>query len=229
MIRSLLIAATCSLTFTFSAGATVLDLSSHSFENGEKLTNQISGLTVSAIANGGGRTNDFAIIFDTENAIGDGDLAAAFDDPSTPFNEATRPGNILAIGETCGRGNTCEVDDNATGGVINLTFDRDVVFNSLSLFDLRTNELTITLRDAMDNIVFAITGPNFNTDTNNNRNNNLFTTLSFDGITFRTAEFLFSGSGAIGNFDISEVPLPGALPLFFAGLAGMMFARRQRR
>lgn len=33
----------------------------------------------------------------------------------------------------------------------------------------------------------------------------------------------------IASVDVSEVPIPGAIPLFLAGLAGLSFARRQRR
>ena len=90
-------AAVAAISLTAQANASVVDLNSGAFANGEILTNQIAGLTVSATSTGGGSANDFAFIFDTENAIGDGDLSAPFDDPSTPVDEGFRPGNVLAI------------------------------------------------------------------------------------------------------------------------------------
>ena len=69
-------AAIAAVSLTAQANASVVDLNSGAFANGEILTNQIAGLTVSATSNGGGSSNDFAFIFDTENPIGDGDLAA---------------------------------------------------------------------------------------------------------------------------------------------------------
>ena len=223
-------AAIAAVSLTAQANASVVDLNSGAFANGEILTNQIAGLTVSATSNGGGSSNDFAFIFDTENPIGDGDLAAPFDDPSTPVDEGFRPGNVLAIGETCNAGaGTCDVDDNGTGGVINFDFASDVVFNSLSLFDFVTDELTVELFDLNNNLVFSITAPNINNDTNNNPDNNLFSTIDLGGTVFRSAIFTFNGSGTIGDFDITAVPVPGALPLFFSGVAGLAFARRQRR
>lgn len=223
-------AAVAAISLAAQANASVVDLNSGAFANGEILTNQIAGLTVSATSTGGGSANDFAFIFDTENAIGDGDLAAPFDDPSTPVDEGFRPGNVLAIGETCNAGaGTCDVDDNGPGGVINFDFASDVIFNSISLFDFVTDELTIDLFDMDDNLVFSITGPTQNNDTGNAVDDNLFSTLDLGGAVFRSAVFTFDGSGTIGNFDITAVPVPGALPLFFSGVAGLAFARRQRR
>jgi hypothetical protein len=74
-----------------------------------------------------------------------------------------------------------------------------------------------------------IIGPGVNTDTGDDPTDNLFTTIDLKGAVFRTVKFDFRGSGAIGDFDISEVPVPAALPLLLSGLAGLGFASRRRR
>ncbi|MEO0694663.1 MAG: VPLPA-CTERM sorting domain-containing protein [Pseudomonadota bacterium] len=231
-MKTLFSACVATLALTTVAQASVVDLND-GFGNGEILFDQIDGLTVTAESNGGGTANDFAIIIDTNNsgsgANGDADLAAGFDDPSTMAIEDLMPGNVLAIAEgDCGAG-SCRVDDNATGGMIQFAFEEDKVFNSLNVFDLATNQLTITLLDADLNTVFALSGPGINTDTGDNEFPNEFTGINIGGVAFRTAIFEFGGSGAIGDFDIAEVPLPAALPFLLTGLAGLGFAGRRRK
>ncbi len=218
-------------TATTGAGATVVDLNSFGFVNGEILSDQISGLTVSATSNGGGAANDFAIIFDTTDAgptgTGDPDLAAPFDDPSTAPVEAFEPGFLVAVAEGGCGGGTCRADDNASGGVITFAFDTDKTFNSFGVFDMRPEALTVTLRDAMGAVVFSAASPAFNTDTNDNVGPNLYTIIELGGVVFREATFAFADSGAIGSFEI--VPTPAALPLLLTGLAGLSFANRRRK
>ncbi len=229
-MQKILIGAASLVALTSAANATVVELNAPGLDNGETLTTQIAGLTVSAVADGGGTANDFAIIIDTTDPTFDGDLAAPFDDPSTVGDELFSPGNILAVAEGDCSGGFCRVDDNATGGEITFEFDRDVVFNSLDVFDFRMEELKVTFFDALGAVIGApITGPDFNTDTGNNITDNLFTTLDLKGTVLRTVKFEFRGSGGIGNFDVEEVPIPAALPLLLSGLAGLGFASRRRR
>ena len=205
-----------------AANASIVDLNDPELEDGEILFDQIDGLTVTATGGAGE-----AVIIDTEDATDDPDLQDPFDDPDTVGDENFNPGNVLAVAESgCGMG-FCNPDDNAGGGTIFFDFDRDVVFNSLDVFDLAAEQLRIILTlDGM--VVFDMMVPSFNTDTGNNPNNNLFTTVNFGGIRFDAAEFIFSGSGAIGNFDISEVPLPAGFILMMTGVAGFSFARRRK-
>lgn len=215
-----------------TANASIIDLNAPGLDNGEIITNQIAGVTVTATSNGGGTGNDFAIIIDSGNsgsgANGDADLAANFDDPSTGVMEDLDPGNLLAVAEGDCAGGFCRVDDNASGGTINFLFNRDVVFNSVDVFDLATNQLTIILRDVSDAVVLTLTGPTFNTDTDDNSQMpNQYTTIDLGGVTFRTAQFVFNGSGAIGNIDVSEVPLPAGFVFLLTGLAGLGASRRK--
>ncbi|MEO1014071.1 MAG: hypothetical protein AAFX08_02670 [Pseudomonadota bacterium] len=227
MIRQLIACAAGVAAMTGVSQASVVDLSG--FGHGEKLVDQIAGLAVTATSNGGGQSNDFAIVFNTgtpgSGSGGDSDLGATFDDPSTPGNEMYDPGNILVVAEGGCSGDFCRPDDNASGGSITFAFDEDKIFNSMDVFDMRTNALTVTLFDAGGAIAAMVAGPDFNTDTNGNGQNE-FTTLDFGGVRFRSALFEFRDSGGIGAFDITQVPVPGAALLFLTALAGARLRRR---
>lgn len=227
-MRSVLIGAASLLTMMGAANASIIDLSG--FSNGETFdTGDVAGLTVTTVTDGGGAANDFAFILDTNNPGSDGDLASPFDDPSTVGDENFMPGNVLALAQdACGMG-SCPVNDNGSGGTMTWLFNRDVAFNSFDVFDFKTGELKIELFDDLNQLVFSAMVPTFNTDTGNNVTDNLFTTIDIGGVVFRRAVFDFNGSGAIGTFDVQEVPIPAALPLLLSGLAGLGFAGRRRK
>lgn len=217
------------------AQASILDLNSQVLANGAIITNQFAGVTISGVGNGAGDTasgNNFAINFNTNQpgpgGSGDPDLGAPFDDPTTGVVEAFRPGNILVVAEGGCNGVTCRQDDNGSGGSITINFGRLVQFNSFSVFDFGTNELSVQLFDLGGALIGTIVGPTINTDVGDGANVRLFTNI-FVNRTIASAIFTFGGSGGIGNFNISEVPVPAALPLLLSGLAGLGFAARRRR
>jgi len=227
-MRSVLIGAASFLTMISAANATIIDLSG--FSNGETFdTGDIAGLTVTTVTDNGGAADDFAFVLDTNNPGSDGDLAAPFDDPSTIGDENFNPGNVLALAEEACGGGFCPVNDNGSGGTMEWVFNRNLVFNSLNVYDFRQGELKIDLFNDLNVLVFSAMVPGFNTDTGNATDDNLFATIDIGGIAFRRAVFDFGGSGAIGTFDIQEVPVPAALPLLLSGLAGLGFARKRRK
>ena len=238
-MKSLILAGLSAIFVSGAAHASVLDLNGVSFGNGEILADQFDGVSFKAKTIGGGKSNNFAIIIDTDvdtsnngTSNDDPDLMAPFTDPTT--GEVLSPGNVIALAENgCGNG-FCNPDDNAQGGTLEIEFDRDVVLSDLAIFDFKLEELTIQLFDSLGDLVSTVVVPVVNNDTGNNPNNNLFSRVSFlddqgIGATFRRAVFTFDGSGAIGDFNISEVPVPAALPLLLSGIAGLSFASRRRR
>ncbi len=60
----------------------------------------------------------------------------------------------------------------------------------------------------------------------------MFTLISASDVMFRLTGLSFRNTGAaLADYDVnlSAIPLPGALPLLFSGLAGLTFAARSRK
>lgn len=171
--------------------------------------------TVTTVSNRANGTNQ-AVIFDSDNPTGnDTDLGAPFG--AGPGNPGpTNPGKILIIaGPDNGQGLP---DDDARGGTITFAFDRAVDLLGFDFFDTESggNELVVTTDLGFMSSLLVT----------NNGNSGAFDTplLGVSSVTFD-----FGGSGAIDNLNIvAAVPLPAALPMFLAVLAGLGYVGRRR-
>lgn len=185
-------------------------------------------LTVSTSSNG---SNDHAVVFDTDNPTGnDGDLGAPFDNPFTGETETFEPGNVLIISEdargvTCGALTCTPADDEAGGGTITFTFNQEVTFLGVDVFDVSDGGATFSID--FYGVGGLLMTEVFSSGIGDNEFDSYLTQLA--GVI--EIVFNFGGSGAIDNilFETSEVPIPAALPLLLSGLAGLSFASRRRK
>lgn len=202
-----------------AASASVIDF--EGFANGAQInsvtsTDGLVSATVSATANLGNRTfvPSTARIFDTDlNRTFDPDLEAPFTTGGLSLN----PGNVLIIQEP-GSGIP---DDNATGGFIDFVFANTVLFSGFTGLDDANFRVTAN-RDTIELGSFRVP------------NDNGFGIFSLgSAVAVDSLRFRFQGaSGAIDDltFDtIAPVPVPAALPLLLAGVAGLGFMKRRQK
>ena len=109
--------------------------------------------------------------------------------------------------------------------ILRVTFDSAASNISLQLQSFGGQSVTFNLYDAMDNLLETVMATG----------DNVFLSFMASGV-FRIDGLQPSDSWAWGlddlTFDLagaSEVPLPAALPLFLAGLAGIGAMRRKRK
>jgi len=168
--------------------------------------------TVTTVSNRSGGTNQ-AVTFDSDNPTGN-------DDDLGPFTPGQGQILIIAGPENGSQGLP---DDDAQGGTI--TFDFNQAVNLLSFVYIDTespnNELLLSASNgfSIGNGSGLVTG-NFARDTFNAGG-------ALDNIT--SISFIFEGSGAIDDFNVTAVPLP--LPGVLLGgvlLAGYGLSRRRK-
>jgi hypothetical protein len=174
---------------------------------------------VVTVSNRAGGSNQ-AGIFDTNNPTGnDSDLGGPF--ASASGGAPLSPGNILII---LGPVNPAlgGPDDDAEGGTITFSFSRAVDLLSFNYFDTEAaigNGLTVTSDTGESSGLL-------------NANNNQYDTFSTPFLGITTVTFSFGGSGGIDSLeiaDVSRIPVPAALPLFFSALGMFWLMGRTRR
>lgn len=222
MLKSLILGAAFSLSMGVSATAAIVDFSSSGgsdLSDGDILTafDFGDGLTGSVSATGG--TGD-AVILDTDGSSGgtgiinDPDLMSPFTNVADPTDMRSF-GNALIVQET----GSSFPDDERRGGSITFTFETAVTISSITFLDGEEGSFASLFVGGDQIGALAVSGDNG------------FSVVEYgdllSGITSFTVTF--NGSGAIGEFEASVVPLPASVLLLGAGLGGLGLMRRRRK
>ena len=168
-----------------------------------------------------------AVVFDTDR----GTVSTGNDpDLTSPFTNAEDSsdrrgfGNALIVQENATGG-----PDDVVGGNSSLIFNFDALWSFASLFLLDAEVGTsATLYNGRDEVASFTLDRSNESETGGNPNNNEFTLLGFAGAVGDTLRIDFAGSGALGEFEVSAVPLPAAFSLLLAGLGGLVVLRRRQ-
>jgi len=232
-------AAVASAAVMLGAGpafATIVDLSGFPQTDGGRIVNGLGEVAAGLTINGSGDTGN-VILITTEDVPADGDLESPFqriiDNTPTFVDEMVGSPTLLTVAEGgCGV-DFCDENDTAQDHSIEFIFDRDVVFNEVSVFDVAgAGIFTVSLFDDMDMLVGSVIANTLNSDLGSDDSGpfRAYERISLLGQIARRAVFEFDGdSGGIGLFDIQEVPVPAALPLLITGIAGLGFASRRKK
>ncbi len=209
-------------------GTIVSDGVNGAFNFGNGLTGNIS------TSNPGSRATGRVQIFDTNPGTG-----SVLNDPDLlgPFSAARGQnlpdltfGNALILEETRGsRPAPGFPDDAANGGRITFAFDVPIALTAIFLLDAGDN--AGSARIFLDDVEFDVTsflglGP---TQTFGGRDRE-YDFIQFDDNTIvNSFSVEFPGSGAIGRFGATVVPVPATLPLLLTGLGAFAWVARKRK
>jgi len=117
-----------------------------SLNTGDIVSNQLIGVTVTAVSNSNPNAGNRAMIFDSANPTGgDSDLASAVE------------GNILIISED---GDSSDPDDDAQGGIITFDFDTPQYIAEMGFLDIENWGSYIRLYDVNGNLLQQLDLPN---------------------------------------------------------------------
>ncbi|NNU15359.1 hypothetical protein HK107_03335 [Parvularcula sp. ZS-1/3] len=177
------------------------------------------------------------IIFDTtENSddSNDPDLVdnqsgvfTGFDDPSTAAVEQATFGNIAVIADQMPFN---PADDEGSGGTVLFELETVSTLFSLDLLDSKSGTVEFFDENGDEIAGSMVTLPNV--DTTDANFPNLAATVLFNGVSgisgVKSFRITLGESGGFDNIVGQAVPIPGALPLFVAGLGGFAAMRRRR-
>ncbi|WP_375230825.1 VPLPA-CTERM sorting domain-containing protein [Roseobacter sp. S98] len=168
-----------------------------------------------------------AVVFNTAPGTtstgNDPDLTSDFTNAEDD-NDVRGFGNALIVQENATGG----PDDNGSGGTLTFSFLSEVALGELFLLDSEVRT-SATLFSGDDVVLSFILNDDNESDTNNTANNNEFTLLDFAGARGDTLEVVFSRSGAVGQIEVSAVPVPAGLPLLVGGLGAFAWMRRRKQ
>ncbi len=207
-----------------AAQAAPVTIDFNGLSEGDLVSSQYAGVTISGQRNGAPMGLNSAMVFDsTDYTGGDNDLQGPFDNPTTMGDENLNADNILIISED---NDASDPDDAVQGGVLTFIFDSAVEILSLNAFDINDNEsVTFDFYDVNDMLIASISNGMTTTDDNE------FLAFNFNVSGVLRFVVSLSGSGAIDDlvYEVAEVPVPAALPLLLSGLAGIGFASRRKK
>ena len=173
----------------------------------------------------GSKATGDVVVFDTtagSTSVGnDPDLLGPFTNVNNA-NDILDFGNALILNEKNGAGHG--PDDAANGGAITFTFDLPVLLTAVFILDGADNSpngASIFVDGAATALATGLGGGDRQFEVFDNFDpNTTVTSLTVD----------FAGSGAIGRFGATVVPVPAALPLLLTGLGAFaLIARRKGR
>ncbi|MEM8772029.1 MAG: hypothetical protein AAGD92_10310 [Pseudomonadota bacterium] len=208
--------------------------------NGQVINDEFADFGVTITATGG---IGVAVAFDSDLPSNGDNMPAGGDDPDLigdltnqgGSGTTTADGNLLIVQEN-GMGDPVANPDDAVGGVITVDFSEGVTFLGFDAIDFTDNGAGLTV--------------SFFTDINEAASQMFTFDEMFLGVgvgnneffSFGIAElgnltdivrvvFAFTGSGALDNlqFEVAEIPVPGAFFLLMSGIAGLGWASRKRK
>ncbi|MEM8775327.1 MAG: VPLPA-CTERM sorting domain-containing protein [Pseudomonadota bacterium] len=219
MKHTLLAAAFCVGAASSAQASTLVDFSA--FSAGDVVSGAFDfggGLTGMLTATGG--IGD-AVIFDTNNVTGgDFDLGS----PVTNVDNAADVrnfGNVLIVQENAG------APDDAVGGTLTFVFDNPIILESIALLDVE--EGTSIFDEDGQIATGGVDNSGLVNAAGDGDGPNQFIEFTFTNESLTTLTVDFAGSGAVGEFRASVVPVPAALPLLIGGLGLMGYVGRRRK